>query len=141
MSRVMPGTAKPRRRYQTAGRRLGAQATRDSILQAARSLFAERGFAGTTIEAIAAEKSLVACTEARASYARALQKQNAAVETLRAEASRAGLRLSKALQEARRAGEGERGAAARVLAKRPGPDACRSADELILESLTPDRLQ
>ncbi|TMB75295.1 MAG: TetR/AcrR family transcriptional regulator [Chloroflexi bacterium] len=55
MSMVMPGTANPRRRYQTAGRRLGAQATRDSILQAARSLFAERGFAGTTIEAIAAQ--------------------------------------------------------------------------------------
>jgi TetR/AcrR family transcriptional regulator, regulator of autoinduction and epiphytic fitness len=51
----MPSAETPRRRYQGAGRRLAAQATRDSILRAARSLFAERGFARTTIEAIAAQ--------------------------------------------------------------------------------------
>lgn len=51
----MPNLETPRRRYQGAGRRLAAQATRDSILRAARSLFAERGFARTTIEAIAAQ--------------------------------------------------------------------------------------
>jgi AcrR family transcriptional regulator len=50
----MPSAEAPRRRYQRAGRQLAAQATRDSILRAARSLFAERGFARTTIEAIAA---------------------------------------------------------------------------------------
>ncbi len=42
-----------KRRYQRRGRLLGAQATRDSIVQAARELFAQRGFAGTTIDAIA----------------------------------------------------------------------------------------
>jgi AcrR family transcriptional regulator len=45
---------KPRRRYQMAGRRAGAQATRETIARAAIGLFVERGFARTTIEAIAA---------------------------------------------------------------------------------------
>jgi AcrR family transcriptional regulator len=52
---VMGSAETPRRRYQGAGRQFAAQATRDSILRAARSLFAERGFARTTIEAIAAQ--------------------------------------------------------------------------------------
>jgi AcrR family transcriptional regulator len=43
-----------RRRYHRRGRLAGAQATRESIVQAARELFAQRGFAGTTIDAIAA---------------------------------------------------------------------------------------
>lgn len=47
-------TGKPRRRYQTAGRRAGAQATREAIARAAIGLFVERGFARTTIDAIAA---------------------------------------------------------------------------------------
>ena len=44
----------PPRRYQKAGRSIAAQATRDAITRAARTLFAARGFAGTTIDAIAA---------------------------------------------------------------------------------------
>ena len=47
-------TGKPRRRYQMAGRRAGAQATREAIARAAIGLLVERGFARTTIEAIAA---------------------------------------------------------------------------------------
>jgi AcrR family transcriptional regulator len=47
-------TGKPRRRYQMRGRRAGAQATREAIARAAIGLFVERGFARTTIEAIAA---------------------------------------------------------------------------------------
>lgn len=43
-----------RRRYQRRGRLLGAQATREAIVQSARELFAQHGFAGTTIDAIAA---------------------------------------------------------------------------------------
>lgn len=43
-----------RRRYHRRARLLGAQATKDAIVRAARALFAERGFEGTTIEAIAA---------------------------------------------------------------------------------------
>ena len=55
MSRLQSQEArKPRRRYQMAGRRAGAQATRDAIARAAIGLFVERGFARTTIEAIAA---------------------------------------------------------------------------------------
>jgi AcrR family transcriptional regulator len=45
----MPSTSPPRR-----GRRPGAPDTRATILDAARSAFAEKGFAGTTIRAVAA---------------------------------------------------------------------------------------
>jgi AcrR family transcriptional regulator len=42
------------RRYDSPRRREQASATRQAILDAARALFAERGYVGTTIEAIAA---------------------------------------------------------------------------------------
>jgi AcrR family transcriptional regulator len=47
------GTAKPRRAYHSPARRRQAEATRRSMLAAARALFAERGYAGTRLEAIA----------------------------------------------------------------------------------------
>lgn len=48
-------TVKPRRNYNRAGRAQAAAATRDAIAAAARRLFLERGFPGTTIGAIAEE--------------------------------------------------------------------------------------
>jgi AcrR family transcriptional regulator len=48
-------SVKPRRKYNRTGRAQAAGATRDALGTAARRLFRERGFAGTTIEAIAAE--------------------------------------------------------------------------------------
>lgn len=43
----------PKRRYNSSRRKLQAQATRRQIVEAARLLFTERGYTGTTIDAIA----------------------------------------------------------------------------------------
>src|SRR3954463_10102622 len=51
----MAETVNPRRRYESPRRREQAAATRRQILQAAERLFAERGYAATTMAAIAAE--------------------------------------------------------------------------------------
>lgn len=48
-------TPKPKRAYNSTARRLQSEQTRRSILEAARKLFLERGYDGTTIQAIAAE--------------------------------------------------------------------------------------
>jgi len=53
---------KPRRKYNRAGRAQAAGATREALATAARQLFRERGFAGTTIESIAAEAGYSAQT-------------------------------------------------------------------------------
>src|SRR5215204_3120445 len=44
---------KPKRRYTSRRRQVQAAETRRQIVEAARQLFAERGYVGTTIEAIA----------------------------------------------------------------------------------------
>jgi len=49
----MTGEVKPKRRYNAARRQALAEETRRAILEAARNRFIERGYAGTTIEAIA----------------------------------------------------------------------------------------
>jgi AcrR family transcriptional regulator len=49
---------KPRRRYDASGRRARAQQTRDEIAQAARRLFVENGYAGTTIAGVAHEANV-----------------------------------------------------------------------------------
>jgi AcrR family transcriptional regulator len=51
----MSSPVKPRRRYDASGRRQQARRSRWSMLQAARRLFLEQGYAGTTMAAIAAE--------------------------------------------------------------------------------------
>ena len=50
----MPKSVKHRRAYDSPRRREQARATRHAVLEAARGLFTERGYVGTTIEAIAA---------------------------------------------------------------------------------------
>ena len=50
----MPGEVKPRRRYNSPLRADQAQQTRGRILDAALTLFADRGYAGTTVAAVAA---------------------------------------------------------------------------------------
>ncbi len=49
----MNDEVKPKRRYNTTRRRAQAEETKRAIVEAARALFIERGYAGTTIEAIA----------------------------------------------------------------------------------------
>ncbi|HTZ45885.1 MAG TPA: TetR family transcriptional regulator [Jatrophihabitans sp.] len=52
---VTPSAASPAARSGRTGRRPGGSGTRSDILNAARKLFAERGYAGATIRAIAQE--------------------------------------------------------------------------------------
>src|SRR6478672_7675578 len=49
----MTESASPRRRYDGSGRRHRAELTRERVVAAATTLFLERGYAGTTIPAIA----------------------------------------------------------------------------------------
>jgi len=58
----MAGDVKGTRRYTSAVRAEQAAATRRAVLQAARDLFAERGYAGTSITAIAARAGVAVDT-------------------------------------------------------------------------------
>lgn len=51
----MARAVKPRRHYDSSRRREQARANRRAVLEAARRLFLDRGYAGTTVAAIAAE--------------------------------------------------------------------------------------
>ena len=51
----MSRPGKPARSYQAPQREAAALRTRETVLTAAATLFAERGFAGTTIQAVAGE--------------------------------------------------------------------------------------
>ena len=50
----MPSSVNPPRRYESARRREQARGTRLAVIDAARQLFLERGFAATTVPAVAA---------------------------------------------------------------------------------------
>jgi AcrR family transcriptional regulator len=53
---------KPRRAYRSAHRQQQATATKHAIVEAARALFTNRGYSGTTIDAIAAAASVAPVT-------------------------------------------------------------------------------
>src|SRR4030095_7339173 len=55
MSRLMPKSKSSKREYDSTRRQAQADETRRHILEAARKLFTERGYAGATAEAIATE--------------------------------------------------------------------------------------
>ena len=74
----MPGSVK--RRYDTTSRRQAAARTRAAILDAARELFAERGYAGTPMTAIA-ERAGVALDTVYASVGRKPEVARLLVET------------------------------------------------------------
>lgn len=54
----MSEVVKPRRRYDASGRRARARQTRDEIADAAKRLFAEGGYAGTTVADVAREANV-----------------------------------------------------------------------------------
>lgn len=56
------GDVKPKRRYHSERRKRQASATRREIVEVARRLFAERGYVGTTMEAIAHEAGVAVMT-------------------------------------------------------------------------------
>jgi len=58
----MTSTGQARRRYDSSGRRAQADAARERILDAARTLFLQHGFAGTSVAAIAAAAGVSAPT-------------------------------------------------------------------------------
>lgn len=62
MSRVMTKLKSTKREYDSTRRQAQANETRRHILEAARKLFTERGYAGATAEAIAAEAGVSAQT-------------------------------------------------------------------------------
>src|SRR5919201_4196876 len=73
----MAEPVKPKRRYDSSRRRAQAEATRIDILDAAQRLFSQRGYATTTMEAIAAEagvalKTVYVAFETKSGLLRAL---------------------------------------------------------------------
>src|SRR3954454_1667006 len=73
----MPEPVKAKRRYDSSRRRAQAAATRTDILDAAQRLFEQRGYAATTMEAIAAEggvalKTVYVAFETKSGLLRAL---------------------------------------------------------------------
>jgi AcrR family transcriptional regulator len=67
----MSDSARPKRRYDSAGRRRQAEATRARVVAAAARVFLEHGYAGATIPAIAAEAGVALQTVYRAAPGKA----------------------------------------------------------------------
>jgi AcrR family transcriptional regulator len=67
----MSANARPKRRYDSAGRRRQAEATRARVVAAATRVFLEHGYAGATIPAIAAEADVALQTVYRAAPGKA----------------------------------------------------------------------
>lgn len=78
------------------------------------------------------EKDLRTCQSNVATLDEARKRQNAAVAALKRDGDARVAESAKAVSAARKTADGYRKEAARILAAKAGPDACASADALIL---------
>jgi len=86
-------------------------------------------------EAAAAARALGVCAASREMLVRTLEQQNRAFESFKEASAQASTRAAQAIASARRASTSERQRARQALAATPGPNACASADAVILQSL------
>jgi len=86
----------PRRAYNSPLRADQAQQTRRRILEAARELFVDRGYAGTTVAAVAADKEAFAAALGRRLLAERLTNQTRRIDRYLGEALRPGLSVAEA---------------------------------------------
>ena len=89
-------------------------------------------------EAASASAALDRCRVRANTDARALRRQNLAIEEASRQADAMRRRLADRVVAATRAGARERARARDVLAASAGADACTAADALILRSLSPE---
>ena len=83
----------------------------------------------------AAQADLKTCRTNTTALKADIDKHNRAVDALRAEGDAKVAVSAKAASDARSVAESLRRNADRILTAKPGPDLCKSADALILESL------
>lgn len=87
----MSESTRPKRRYDSSGRRRKAEATRARVVAAATRVFLERGYAGATIPAIAAEAGVALQTVYRTAPGKAGLLAAAVTAAVAGGASRAGV--------------------------------------------------
>lgn len=102
------------------------------VSQCAGRVSAEKAQARAEKIAAAAKRDLGTCQTNTRTLKVSIDRQNAAVDSLKREGDAKVAESAKAARSARAVAESLRKDAGRILASRVGPDACASADALIL---------